>query len=148
MVQLGTISLDGTMSHADASKSPAVSAKRLRELDHQWRAEVGELCALSAQADQVPLPDGLILADAIARRQERLANVAQAKAVLAARAPERSQAERAADEAKRHAREEKARQQGREPPRPDASTATAGAARQGSVPLHRSGVAPHEKQHP
>jgi hypothetical protein len=57
----------------------------------------------------------LILTDEIARRQERLANLAQAKAVLAARAQERYQAERAEYEAKLHAREEKARQQGRKP---------------------------------
>src|SRR6266571_4769305 len=87
----------------------------LLELEHQLRAEVDALFALSEQADQVPLPDGLILADEIARRQERLANLAQAKAVLAARAQERYQAERAEYEAKRHAREEKARQQGRKP---------------------------------
>src|SRR5207244_1880768 len=111
----GNISLDGTTIHADASKSHAVSSKRLLELEHQWRAEVDELCARSEQVDQVPLPAGLILADAIARRQERLANLAQAKAVLAARAQDRSQAERAEYEAKRHAREEKARQQGRKP---------------------------------
>ncbi len=115
VLQLGHMSLDGTKSHADASQSHAVSAKRLLALAQQLRAEVDELFALSAQGDQVPLPDGLILADAIARRQERLANVAQAKAVWAARAQERSQAERAEYEAKRHAREEKARQQGRNP---------------------------------
>src|SRR6266540_2966227 len=115
VLKLGNISLDGTKIHADASKSHAVSSKRLLELEHQLHAEVDELFALSEQTDQVPLPDGLILADAIARRQERLANLAQAKAVLAARAQERYQAERAAYEAKRHAREEKARQQGRKP---------------------------------
>ena len=95
VLKLGNISLDGTKIHADASKSHAVSAKRLLELEHQLRAEVDELFALSAQADQMPLPEGLVLADEIARRQERLANLAQAKAVLEARAQERSQAERA-----------------------------------------------------
>src|SRR2546426_32533 len=113
--KLANTSLDGTKMHADASKSHAVSSKRLLELEHQLRAEVDELFALGEQADQKPLPEGLVLADEIARRQERLANLAQAKAVLAARAQERYQAERAAYEAKRHAREEKARQQGRKP---------------------------------
>src|SRR2546425_2168154 len=115
VLKLGNISLDGTKIHADAAKSKAVSYKYLLALEAHLRAEVDALFALSEQADQVPLPDGLILADEIARRQERLANLAQAKAVLAARAQERSQAERAAYEAKRHAREEKARQQGRKP---------------------------------
>ena len=115
VLKLGNISLDGTKSHADASKSHAVSSKRLLELEHQGRAEVDELFALSEQAEQVPLPAGLSLTDEIARRQERLAHLAQAKAVLAARAQARYQAERAEYEAKRHAREEKARQQGRKP---------------------------------
>ena len=115
VLKLGNISLDGTKMHADASKSHAVSSKRLLELAHQLCAEVDELFALSEQADQKPLPAGLVLADEIARRQERLANVAQAKAVLEARAQERYQAERAEYEAKQHAREEKARQQRRKP---------------------------------
>ena len=115
VVKLGTLSLDGTTIHAAASNSHAVSCKRLRELDHQVHAAVDEWCALSEQAGQGPLPDGVILADAIARRQERLANVAQAKAVLAARAQARYQAERAEDEVQMHAREEKTRQQGQKP---------------------------------
>src|SRR5207237_4212680 len=70
VLKLGNISLDGTKMHADASKSHAVSSKRLLELAHQLRAEVDELFALSEQADQKPLPAGLVLADEIARRQE------------------------------------------------------------------------------
>jgi transposase len=116
VLKLGNISLDGTKLHADASKSHAVSYQRLLELEHQLRAEVDELFALGEQAEQVSLPDGLILADEIARRQARLANLAQAQAVLEARAQERYQAERTEDEAKLRAREEKART--RKPPGP------------------------------
>ena len=109
VLKLGNISLDGTKLHADASKSHAVSDQRLLELEHQWRAEVDEWFALSEQAEQVSLPDGIILADEMARRQERLAHLAQAQAVLEARAQERYQAERTEYEAKLRAREEKAR---------------------------------------
>lgn len=115
VLKLGNISLDGTKMHADAAKSHAVSYKRLLERELQLRAEVDELFALSEQAEQVPLPDGLVLADEVARRQDRLANLAQAKAVLTARARERYHAERAEYEAKLHARAEKARQQRRKP---------------------------------
>jgi transposase len=115
VLKVGNISLDGTKIHADAAKSHAVSYKRLLELAHQLRAEVDEWFALSEQADQVNLPAGLVLADEIARRQERLANWAQAKAMVEARAHERYQAERAAYEAKLHAREENARQHRRQP---------------------------------
>jgi hypothetical protein len=115
VLKLGNISLDGTKIHADASKSHAVSYQRLLELEHQLRAEVDELFALSEQAEQGHLPDGLVITDEIARRQERRANLAQAKAVLEARAQARYQAERAEYEAKVQAREERARQMKRKP---------------------------------
>ncbi len=43
VLRLGTISLDGTKIHADASRHKAVSYKRLLELETQLRAEVEEL---------------------------------------------------------------------------------------------------------
>jgi transposase len=115
-LKLGNISLDGSKIHADASKSKAVSYGRLLRLEAQLRAEVEELIALGEQADQDELPDGLDIEVEVAFRQERLVNLAQAKAVLEARAQERYEAEQAEYEAKRRAREEKARQTGRKPP--------------------------------
>jgi hypothetical protein len=78
---------------------------------------VQALLSLSEQADQAEcsLPDGLVLADELALRQERLANLAKAKTVLQARAQEREAAERADYQAKLRDREEKARQKGRKP---------------------------------
>src|SRR3712207_626818 len=78
-----------------ASKSKAVSYKRLRELETQLRAEVQALFVLGAQADQGSLPDGLVVTDEIALRQERLRRLAEAKAVLEPRATERDAVERA-----------------------------------------------------
>ena len=111
----GNISLDGTTSHADASKSSAISDKRLLELDSQLRTEVDKLFALTEQAEQTELPEGLVSADEIAFRQERLANLAKAKAVLEARAQERYAAEQSAYDAKGREREAKARQPGANP---------------------------------
>jgi transposase len=45
VLKLGTISLDGTKIHADASRHNAVSYKRLLELETQLRAEIEELFA-------------------------------------------------------------------------------------------------------
>src|SRR6476661_2223644 len=42
VLKLGNISLDGTKIHADASKSRAVSYKRLLELETQLRTDVAE----------------------------------------------------------------------------------------------------------
>ena len=102
MLKVGHISLDGTKIHADASKSHAVSYKRLGELEAQLRQEVQELMTLGEAADQGDLvvPEGLVIVDEIALRQERLANLAQAKVVLEARAEERYAAEQAEYEAK------------------------------------------------
>lgn len=115
LLKLGNISLDGSKIHADASKSHAVSYGRLLTLEQQLRTEVEELLALAEQADQGDLPEGLDVEVEIALRQERLANLAQAKAVLEARAQERYEAEKVEYEAKLREREEKAQQTGRNP---------------------------------
>jgi transposase len=109
VLKLGNISIDGTKIHADASKSKAVSYKRLLVLETQLRAEVAALFALGAQADQRSLPDGLVVANEIALREERLTRLAEAKAVLQARAKEREAFEQAEYDAKVRAREAKAR---------------------------------------
>jgi len=113
VLTLGTISLDGTKIHADASKRKAVSYKRLRELETQVQAEVEELFALGEQSEQPEVPDGLVVRDEIARRQDRLARLAEAKAVLEARAQERAAAEQADYEARMAQRAERERATGR-----------------------------------
>ncbi len=115
VLKLGTISLDGTKVHADASKRNAVSYKRLRELEAQLRTEVEELFTLSEQSDQPEVLDGLVVRDEIARREDRLARLAEAKAVLQARAQERAAAEQADYEAKMAQRAERERTTGRRP---------------------------------
>jgi len=115
LLQLGDISLDGTKIHADASKSKAVSYKRATELIAQLEAEVAELFALAEQADQVPLPEGLDVPAEIARRDERLARLKEAKAVLEARSTEREAREHATYAEKMREREEKTQRTGRRP---------------------------------
>jgi len=115
VLKLGNISLDGTKIHADASKSKALSYKHLLALETHLRAEVEELFALSERVDQSELPDGLVVSDEIAIRQTRLARLAEAKAVLEARAKERTAREQAEYDAKVQERAEKVRQTGRTP---------------------------------
>ena len=114
-LKLGNISLDGTKIHADASKSKAVSYQHLLALETHLCAEVEELFALSERVDQGEMPDGLVVSDEIAIRQARLARLAEAKAVLEARATERTALEQAEYDAKVQEREEKARRSGRPP---------------------------------
>ncbi len=113
VLKLGTISLDGTKMHADASRHNAVSYKRLRELETQLRAEIEELFILSEQSDQREIPDGLVVREEMARREDRLARLAQATLVLETRATERAAAEQAEYEAKLAQRAERERTTGR-----------------------------------
>ena len=87
----------------------------MRELETQLQAEVEELFALSEQLDQREVPDGLVVREEIARREDRLARLAEAKAVIEARAKERAAAEQAEYEAKLAQRAERERTTGRRP---------------------------------
>lgn len=115
VLQLGNVSLDGSKIHADASKSHAVSYKRLVEIEVELKAEVARLLTLGEQVDQgeVILPDDFVIGDEIAIRQKRLEKLADAKRTLAARAKERYEAEQAEYQAKLREREEQARKTGR-----------------------------------
>jgi transposase len=112
VLKLGNISLDGTKIHADASKSRAVSYKRLVELETQLKLDVADLFERAAQGDQ---PDGLVIEDEINLRQDRLERLAQAKLVLETRAAERFAAEQANYEVKVAEREAKTKKRGRKP---------------------------------
>ena len=115
-LQLGNVSLDGSKIHADASKSKAVSYKRLLAIEVYLQAEVNELFALAEAADGGQLPAEMNIQDEIERRQQQLARLAEAKKVLQARAQARYEAEQAEYEAKMRAREEKVAKKGRKPP--------------------------------
>ena len=85
------------------------------ELEAQLRIEVKELFALSEQSEQPEVPDRLVVSKEIARRQDRLVRLAEAKVVLEARAKERVAAEQVVYEAKLAQREERERTTGRRP---------------------------------
>lgn len=86
LLKLGTISLDGTKLHANASRHSALSYGHIQALERQLKTEVQELLALAESADQTELPDGIDLPDEIKRRQDRLVAMDAAKAKIEARA--------------------------------------------------------------
>ena len=94
LLKLGTVCLDGTKVHANASRHSALSHGHIEKLEAQLKAEVQELLSLAEQADQANIPDGVSLPDEIKRREDRLAVMATAKAKIAARAEERYQQEK------------------------------------------------------
>ena len=115
-LQLGNVSLDGSKIHADASKSKAVSYKRLLAIEAYLQAEVNELFSLAEATDGKQLPAEINIPDEIERRQQQLARLAEAKQVWEARAQARYEADKAEHEAKMAARAEKAAKTGRKPP--------------------------------
>jgi transposase len=125
LLELGTICIDGTKLHADASKSKAVSHKRLLEIEAALRAEVNELFALAENADSA-LPEGMNLPEELGRRAERLKRLAEAKAVLEARAAERYAFEQAEYEAKMAQRAQEQERTGKKPPGKPPSPPTPG----------------------
>ena len=109
----GPASADGSKIHADASKSAAVSYGRLGELEATLRQEVTTLLAAAAVADGAE--DAGRLQGEVVRRETRLVQLAQARAVLEQRAAEREAEERAAYEAKLAERSARAEQTGKPP---------------------------------
>jgi transposase len=115
LLKLGTVCLDGTKIHANASRHSALSHGHIEQLEVQLQAEVAELFALAEEADQSSLPDGVSLPEEIKRREDRLAAMALAKTKLAARAAERHEREKQAYEQKMAARAAKQERTGKKP---------------------------------
>ena len=113
--RFGTVSLDGTKIHANASRHSALSYGHAEAIEAQLQAEVQELLALAEEADGANVPDGMSLPEELQRREERLAAIAEAKAKIEARAAERYVREQADYEAKLAARSAKAAATGRKP---------------------------------
>jgi transposase len=115
VLRMGTVALDGTKIHANASRHSALSYEHAGRIEAQLKAEVAELLAKAEAADRADLPDGLSIPDELAHRTERLAKLAEARARIEARARERFERERAEHEAKLAARDAKAAKTGRKP---------------------------------
>src|SRR5688500_19119687 len=94
MLKMGTVALDGTKIHANASRHSALSYEHAGKIEAQLK--VAELLAKAEAADRSDLPDGLSIPDELARREERLAKLAEARDKIEARATERIDSEQAA----------------------------------------------------
>ena len=132
MLKLGTVSLDGTKVHANASRHSAMSYGHAKKLEAKLKAEVAALLKRAEAANakiknyegiKVAKPaivveekdiDGVLkgFPEELSRRQERLAAIAAAKQKIEARA--KAEAE-AAHAAKLSARAERAKKNGKPP---------------------------------
>jgi transposase len=115
VLKLGTVALDGTKIHANASRHSALSHEHAGKIEAQLKAEVAELLAQAEAADRADVPDGMSIPEELARREARLAKLAEARAKIEARAKERFAQQQAEHEAKLAARAAKAAATGRKP---------------------------------
>jgi transposase len=115
VLKMGTIGLDGTKIHANASRHSALSYEHAGRIEEQLKAEVADLLAKAEAADAADIPDGMSIPDELARREERLRKIAEAHGKIEARAKERHAREQAEYEAKLAAREAKTAATGKKP---------------------------------
>ena len=114
LVKLGNISLDGTKIKANASKHKALSHGHIEKLEAQLREEVQALLQKAAEADRADEQNGIDLPGELARREERLKALAEAKAKIVERVAERD-AQAKQDYEHKVARREAQRQAGKKP---------------------------------
>jgi transposase len=115
LLRLGTVCLDGTKIHANASRHSALSHGHITKLEAQLKQEVQDLLALAEAADTANTPDGMSLPKELKLREDRLAAMATAKAKIAARAAERYAREKAEFDEKMSKREAKQKETGKKP---------------------------------
>src|SRR5271166_1240357 len=106
VLKMGTIGLDGTKIHANASRHSALSYEYAGKIEAQLKAEA---------ADAADVPDGMSIPDELARREERLRKIAEARATIEGRARERHAREKAEHDARMAAREARTAETGKKP---------------------------------
>ena len=115
LLKVGTVCLDGTKIHANASRHSALSHGHIVKLEVQLKAEVQQLLALAEAADTTNTPDGMSLPKELKLREDRLAAMAAAKAKIAARAAERYAREKAEFDEKSAKRDVQEKETGKKP---------------------------------
>ena len=115
VLKMGTVALDGTKIHANASRHSALSYEHAGKIEAQLKAEVADLLAKAEAADQTDIPDGMSVPEELARREARLVALAEARATIEGRAKERYAREMAEHEAKMAARAAKTEATGKKP---------------------------------
>lgn len=114
MLKVGKISVDGTKVKANAGKHRALSWGHLVKIEKLLQDEVRQLLVLAESEDCNNVPDGMNVPKEIARREERLAALGEARRKLEERARERDAIQQAECEGKA-ARRDAQRKAGKKP---------------------------------
>jgi len=115
LTELGDVAIDGSKFTANASKHKAMSWQRACQLEDQLSQEVAELLEAAEAADAAD-EDSQKLPEELQRRQDRLAQIRQAKAMIEERAEERYKQEQAEYTQKMAERRAKEQQTGKKTP--------------------------------
>jgi len=115
MLKVGKVSLDGTKVKANASKHKALSYAHASKLQEQLETEVKTLMQKAQEADNDDENDGMSIPEEIARREDRIAVIKEAKAKIEQRAKERYDKEETQYQEKIKKRKLKAKQSGKKP---------------------------------
>ncbi|MDX8130469.1 IS1182 family transposase [Methylomonas sp. OY6] len=118
LVKLGQIALDGTKVKANASRHKALSHGHIEKLEAQLRDEVQVLLQKAAETDAADDRDDLDLPAELARREDRLKALRDAKTQIAERVKPHDEQAQKEYEAK-IARRETGRQAGKKPRGPE-----------------------------
>ena len=118
VLKVGRVSVDGTKVKANASKHHALSYKHASDLEQRIKQEVAELLELAEKADNEKIDDGMDLPQEIARREDRLKAIAEAKKRIEEREKARIESEQAEYDEKRACWEEKKQQKKRRGKKP------------------------------
>ena len=115
ILKLGKVSLDGTKIQANASKHHALSWEHACKIEQQLKEEVANLMKMAEQTDSSDASDGMDLPNEIARREDRLAAIAEAKKKIEQRADERYKQEKEQYDEKIEKRQAQEAQTGKKP---------------------------------
>lgn len=110
-----TVAIDGTKILANASKHSAMSHGHLEKQMILAEEQIAQLMAKAEEADSTPLEDGLSIPAEIKRREDRIAKLKKAKAVMEERAKARFEEETADHQEKLKKRKAKEKSTGRKP---------------------------------
>jgi len=112
--KVGAISVDGTKIQANASKHAAVSYQRAGEMIEQLELEVKELIERAQQAEATEAKETLDIPAELARRENRVAALKQARQIIEQRRHEMAAAQQEEYEAKQ-AKRQAQREAGKKP---------------------------------
>ncbi len=116
--KVGAISVDGTKIQANASKHAAVSYQRAGEMIEQLELEVKELIERAQQAEATEAKETLDIPAELARRENRVAALKQARQIIEQRRHEMAAAQQEEYEAKQ-AKRQAQREAGKKPRGPE-----------------------------